>query len=134
MKFRFMKDHNKEFCIEKMAKVFQVSRAGYYKFLRKSPGKRELENQRILKEIRKVYETSRKTYGSPRIHGELKKAGESCSKKRIARLMKQAKIQPKMRKHWKKTTKSNPKEKAEPNHLVNLLPFGRQKEPGQSII
>lgn len=117
MRFQFMKDHNKEFCIEKMAKIFQVSRAGYYKFLRKNPSKRKLENQRLIKEIRKIYEESRRTYGSPRIHGELKKAGESCSKKRIARLMRQEKIQPKMRKHWKRTTKTNPKREAAPNHL-----------------
>lgn len=117
MRFQFMKDHHKEFCVEKMAKVFQVSRAGYYKFLRRNPSKRKLENKRLTKEIRKIYEESRKTYGSPRIHGELKKAGESCSKKRVARLMKQEQIQPKMRKHWKKTTKTDPKREAAPNHL-----------------
>ena len=66
MKFQFMKNHNKEFCVEKMAKVFQVSRAGYYKFLRRTPSKRELVNRRLIKEIKKINETSRKTYGSPR--------------------------------------------------------------------
>jgi len=117
MKFQFMKDHNKEFCIEKMAKVLKVSRAGYYKFLKATPSKRKLENKELIKKIRKAYEKSRRNYGSPRIHKELKKAGESCSRKRVARLMRQEKIQPKMRKHWKTTTKTNSKKEAAPNHL-----------------
>src|SRR3990167_9331533 len=56
-------------------------------------------------------------YGSPRVHRELKKSGVSCSRKRVARLMRQEKIQSKTRKKWKITTKSNPKAEAAPNHL-----------------
>jgi len=117
MRFQFMKEHNKEFHVEKMAKVLKVSRAGYYKFLRKSLSKRELANKELIKKIRETYEESRGTYGSPRIYEALKKRGGTSSRKRIARLMRQERIQPKMRKHWKRTTKSNPKAEAAPNHL-----------------
>jgi len=49
----------------------------------------------------------------PRVHAELKLTGESCSRKRVAKIMKAAK----MRKKFKTTTKADPK--AVP--AVNLL-------------
>ena len=117
MRFLFMKDHCKEFTIEIMARTLRVSRQGYYNFLKRGASKRTLENRRLIEKIKQAYKKGRGTYGSPRIHKELKKEGESCSRKRVARLMKQESIQAKMRKKWKVTTKNNPKAKAAPNHL-----------------
>lgn len=42
---------------------------------------------------------------------------ETCSRKRVARLMKKARIEAKMKKRFKITTKANPKAKAAPNLL-----------------
>ena len=118
MRFEFMKAHLKQFPIEKMAEVLGVSRCGYYDFLRKGPSKRAVENQGIIEEIKKVHKKSRGTYGSPRVHAELKKQGISCSRKRAAKLMRKEKIQAKMRKRWKKTTLQSKKVvDIAPNHL-----------------
>ena len=68
-------------------------------------------------QIKAVYEFSRQTYGSPRIHAELKDQGESCSRQRIAKLMRKAGIIAKMHKKFKVTTKVNSKAKAAPNLL-----------------
>ncbi len=87
-----------------MAKVMGVSRCGYYDFLRKRASKRALENQCIIEEIKKIHKKSRGTYGSPIVHAELKKQGVSCSRKRTGKLMREEKIQAKMRKKWKRTT------------------------------
>ena len=43
--------------------------------------------------------------------------GETCSRKRVARLMKKTGIEAKMKKRFKLTTKVNPKAKAAPNLL-----------------
>ena len=52
---------------------------------------------------------SRQTYGSPRVHAELKKQGFNCSRpRRVARLMQKAGIAAKMRRKFKKTTRVNP--------------------------
>ncbi|MBM3191908.1 MAG: IS3 family transposase [Chlamydiae bacterium] len=117
MRFTFMKNHAKEFCIEKMAKILGVSCSGYYKYLNRPSSIRQMENMRLLGEIQKAYKKGRRMYGSPRIHRELKKNGETCSRKRIAKIMRQEKIQAKTRKHWKVTTKSNPKAKVAPHRL-----------------
>jgi len=117
MKFEFMKEHAKEFSIEKMAKVLNVCRGGYYAFLRSRSGKRSKENQRLVEKIKRLHGETRGVYGSPRIHQELKKQGEKCSRKRVARLMKKEKIQAKMRKKWEKTTQRNHKAEISENHL-----------------
>lgn len=113
-----MKAHSKEFKIEKMADVLGVSRGGYYEFIERKPSKRALENEVLVEEIKKTHKNSRGLYGSPRLHAELRKQGQKCSRKRVSKLMKQEKIQARMRKKWKKTTQPSKKAmEIAPNHL-----------------
>lgn len=97
--------------------MLNVSRNGYYKFLRSSPSKRAEENKSLLTKIKLIHVKSRETYGSPRVHAALQSEGEACSRKRVARIMKKAGIQAKMKKRFKVTTKANPKAQAAPNVL-----------------
>lgn len=112
-----MRDHEHEFRVEKMSKLFKVSLSGYYRFMNAKRSKRSLEDERLLAKIKVIHEMSRKTYGSPRIHAELRFEGETCSRRRVARLMNKAGIEAKMNKRFKVTTKANPKAKAAPNLL-----------------
>ena len=82
------------FPLEKMAQVLDVARSSYY--LPQKPSKRCIENQKILEKAREVYHKSRGTYGSPRIHAELKRVGTPCSRPRVARLMRKASISSKI--------------------------------------
>jgi len=100
-----MKMHEHEFSIERMAKVLGVSRSGYYHFLKAEQSVRDQENKRLLEKIRHIHHMSFETYGSPRIHAELKANGESCSRKRVASLMKKNGIMAKMSKRFKVTTR-----------------------------
>lgn len=108
-----MKEHAKEFPIEKMAKIFQVSTSGYYAYLHREPSKREKKNIHLIGLIKEVYEEGRKVYGSPRIHAVLQKRGIPCSRKRVAKLMREHEIAVKMRPRWKKTTKQGKRQAAE---------------------
>jgi transposase InsO family protein len=117
MKYELMKQHREEFSIERMSIVFEVSRSGYYSFIKNVPSKRKIANEKLIGKIKMIHQESRETYGSPRIHVELKSQGEHCSRNRVARLMKQAGIEAKMKRRFKVTTKANPKAKAAPNLL-----------------
>ena len=117
MKYRFMQEQETGFCVGRMSKMLGVSRSGYYRFTKATPSCREQDQERLTMKIQAIYEASRQTYGSPRIHAELKEQGETCSRQRVARLMKQAGIVAKMTKKFKVTTKKNPKAKAAPNLL-----------------
>jgi len=104
-----MRNHKSLFSLELMAHILGVSRSGYYDFVKKLPSTRDLENEKLIKKIKTVFEESFETYGSPRIHAELLEEGLSCSRGRVARLMKQNNLQAKMYKKFVKTTKRSKK-------------------------
>lgn len=83
-----MKDHQKEFSVGKMCKVFKVSKSGFYGACNYIPSNRDNENRLLLFEIRRIHEQSKASYGSPRITDELKSRGFKVSRPRTARLMK----------------------------------------------
>ncbi|MEM8899238.1 MAG: IS3 family transposase [Bacteroidota bacterium] len=87
-----MKAHKQAFGIERMCRVFQVCRSGYYRWLRAGKSARALENEELLSLIREIYEQSKGRYGSPKIHDQLFKRGYKVSVNRVARLMQVAGI------------------------------------------
>jgi len=89
-----------------MCKVFKVSRSGYYNWLRSKPSKRNLENQSLLERIKVIYQDSKQRYGSPKIAMILNKDVRHASRVRIARIMRKAQIQSKIRQKFKATTNS----------------------------
>jgi putative transposase len=87
-----------------MCRVLEVSKSGYYEWLKREPSARARRDQELAGRIRKAHEDSRETYGSPRIHAELQEAGEKVSRKRIARLMKEEGLEGASRRPWTTTT------------------------------
>lgn len=103
--------------VKEMARTLGVSSSGYYRHGRGNMSKRQQENERLLKAMRCIFLKSRQTYGSPRIHAELREQGYRCSRPRVARLMKQAGLIAKMPRLFKVTTRTNQQATAAPNLL-----------------
>lgn len=82
-----------QYPIERMSKVLQVSRSGYYRYLKRSNGKQALKNQMLTKHIKTIFCEHKRRYGSPRIHQELKDQGIFCSKKTVAKIMQEQELQ-----------------------------------------
>jgi transposase InsO family protein len=101
-----MKANYSKFSIEKMCKVFKVSRSGYYSWIKHKPSKWDIENQKILEQIRQIHQESKQIYGSPKITEELRDRKVKVSRPRVARLMKKAQIKSKTVKKFKATTDS----------------------------
>ena len=72
-----------------MCKLYGVSPSGYYAWLGRPPSERAIEDKRLVKTIRGAHKASRETYGSPRIHAVLDRAGELVGRRRIERLMRE---------------------------------------------
>lgn len=87
-----------------MAHTLAVSRSGYYRYCRAKVSQRQQSNHELVRAIKVIHKQSRQTYGSPRIHAELKAQGYVCSRPRVARLMKQQDIAAKMKQRFKKKT------------------------------
>jgi Transposase and inactivated derivatives len=83
-----------------------VSRSGYYAWRGRPKSARRQEDERLLMSIRNAFEESRGTYGSPRIHRELKERGISCGERRVARLMRENGIRVSPVRRFRATTDS----------------------------
>ena len=85
-----MSANQAEFPVLVMARVLGVSKAGYYAWLQRPPSARAQADAVLLQRIRTIHASSRQTYGAPRVHAALRAQGERHSRKRIARLMREA--------------------------------------------
>lgn len=103
--------------VEEMARVLGVSRSGYYDFCQRKISKRQQKNEQLQEMIQIIFSKSRRTYGSPRVHAELKAQDVQVSRARVARLMKQLGLAAKMQSLFKVTTRVNKKQPAAPNLL-----------------
>ena len=72
-----------------MCRLLDVSPSGYYAWLQKPVSDRAREDARLLRLIRASFRASQGVYGGPRIFLDLREAGETCSKHRVARLMRE---------------------------------------------
>lgn len=75
-----------------MCRVLGIARAGFYHWLQQPLSDRAIEDRRLLRLIRHSHTASGGVYGSPRVFGDLREAGESCGRHRVARIMRIHKI------------------------------------------
>jgi transposase InsO family protein len=74
-------------------RVLGVSPSGFYEWRNRPPSPRQLADAELVETIRKIHVGSRGTYGSPRVHAELRLGlGIRCGRKRVERLMARAGI------------------------------------------
>ena len=102
-----------------MCNTLKVSSSGYYAWRGRAPSARVVANYALTEQIREVYVASDETYGMPRIRAELLDVGVVASRKRIARLMRQAKLRGVSRRRgYCVTTKRDVRQRPAPD-LVN---------------
>ena len=73
MKYAWIKDYRGEFPVAVMCRVFNVSKSGFYGWLKRPESKRAKRNRAIHAAVKEVYEDSGQIYGSYKIAKELKK-------------------------------------------------------------
>jgi transposase InsO family protein len=134
MKYRFIQEHRKEFRLVKMCQVLEVSRSGYYNYVRGKGRQAELKERMLLEEIKKIHKKSRNTYGSPRIYRELRKNGFICNRKRIARIMRVNGIKAKTKRKYKVTTDSGHNRPVAENLLRQNFSFAERNQAWASDI
>lgn len=111
-----MKDHASEFSVEKMSRVLEVSRSGYYKWLLRCAVASTMPDP-LDEQIKKEHIESKSTYGSPRITIKLTQKGGETSAPTVARRMKRLNIRAIRPKRYVRTTRSNDNDPAAPNLL-----------------
>lgn len=87
MKYAFIEEHRPLWCLRSMCRVLDVSKSGYFCWRDGREPPRRSSDRALGVRIRAIHAASQETYGSPRIHEELKAQGERISRKRVERIM-----------------------------------------------
>jgi putative transposase len=90
--YEFIKANKHQFSVQLMCRVLGVAPSGYYAWLLQPLSNRAQEGARLLRLIRAAFVASHGIYGAPRVFLDLREAGETCSKHRVARLMRENKL------------------------------------------
>ena len=85
--YGFIKANRHEHSVRAMCRLLGVTRSGYWEWLREPVSNRARENARLLRLIRASFVASHGNYRSPRVFLDLREAAETCSKHRVARLV-----------------------------------------------
>jgi putative transposase len=90
MSYQIIESNREAGAVEPLCRALGVSVSGYYAWRNRAPSQHQQDDAALLKHIRTAYQIGRGVYGSPRIHAVLGQQGVRCSRKRVARLMRQA--------------------------------------------
>ena len=104
MKYACIRLYRQQFSVVGMCRALHVSRAGFYAAEGRASSTRARENEVLCALINTIHERSRRTYGSPRIHRELRAGGWRCGRQRVARLMREAGLRARTRRRWRPAT------------------------------
>lgn len=110
-----MRANQAVYSVRRMCDLLGVSASGYYAWSRRLRSQRAQSDENLLARIRSIHEWSRGTYGAPRIHAELVASGTPISRKRVARLMREAGLQGASRRRWSTTTVRDKKVRPAPD-------------------
>lgn len=118
MSYQIIETNRDAGAVETLCGVLGVSVSGYYAWRKRPMSQHQQADARLLTDIRAAYQAGRGVYGSPRIHAVLHQQGKRCSRKRIARLMRQVGLYARRRpKRRVRTTDSHHNRPIAPNLL-----------------
>lgn len=120
MKYAWVKDNSDSFPVVAMCRAFQVSKSGYYRWLKAEPSLRTQRSERIRSSIKQVYEESNQIYGSYKIADQLGKDDrlEAACRNTVATAMREMGLKSRVSKKFTPTTTvSDPSKIPAPNIL-----------------
>jgi putative transposase len=120
VKYAWVKDNSDSFSVVAMCRAFQVSKSGYYRWLKAEPSLRTLRSERIRSSIKQVYEESNQIYGSYKIADQLGKDDrlEAACRNTVASAMRDMGLKSRVSKKFTPTTTvSDPSKIPAPNIL-----------------
>ena len=120
MKYAWVKDNSDSFPVVAMCRAFQVSKSGYYRWLKAEPSLRTQRSERIHASVKQVYEESNQIYGSYKIAEQLEKDDrlEAACRNTVATAMREMGLKSRVSKKFTPTTTvSDPSKIPAPNIL-----------------
>lgn len=123
--FRLIDAEEASYPVATLCRMLGVSKSGYYAWRSRPPSQRRRQDALLTEKIREIHSRSRETYGCPRVHAELRSLGIVCGRRRVARLMRAARLRGCMRGKKRRTTRRDPRAAAAPDLLRRDFVAGR---------
>lgn len=118
MRFAFIDEHRGRWPVTVMCRALRVTRQGFYAWRKREPSVRRRRREALAEKARRIHTDSRGTYGSPRVHRQLREEGERCGENTVASLMRERGIRAgKARAFRPRTTDSDHDHPVAPNRL-----------------
>lgn len=91
----FISDNASAFGVQRICRVLEVSRSGYYRWLAGAEARavRQAADDALVAEIREIHTGHKGMYGVRRVHAELRGFGHTVNRKRVERLMRRHRIE-----------------------------------------
>jgi putative transposase len=105
----------KAYPITVLCSVLGVSRSGFHAWRKRPTAPRLRADAQLAAQVAAVHTRSRKTYGSPRVHAELRAKGVRVGKKRVERLMRENGLEARRKRRFRRTTDSKHSNPIAPN-------------------
>lgn len=106
MRFGFVETEKANYPVALMCRVLEVSRSGFYAWRKRLASAGALEDQSLSLAVSAIHAESRRSYGSPWVHMELRERGRRLGRKRVARLMRAAGLRARTPRRFRRTTDS----------------------------
>ena len=110
-----MRANQAQLRIATMARVLGVSPSGFYAWRQRERSARERSDEALTARVRAIHAHSRGSYGAPRIQAELAEQGLPVSRKRVARVMRQAGLAGVSRRKGPRTTRRDAQARPAPD-------------------
>ena len=107
MRYAFIEAQRTLHSVNRMCRLLEVSRAGYYEWRGRPMSTHAVANEGLREQIVAAHVASRLRYGRPRIHAELRAQGVAAGVNRIGRIMKSAGIAGISQRRFRRTTDSS---------------------------
>ena len=107
MKFAWIQAEKAHYPVRKLCRWLAVTPSGFYAWCQRPASARTKRDRHLRVLVQASFDTSKRRYGSPRIHEDLLEQDERVSRKRVIRLMQAEGLKARVRKRFKGTTMSD---------------------------
>jgi putative transposase len=125
MRFVFIEAQKAHYPVRVLCRVMQVSHSWFYAWRKRPECARRVEDRKLLTLVQASHRTSKRRYGSPRVHQDILEDGVHVGLHRIARLMREDGLYGRRRRRFRVTTQSKHR------HPVAANVLQRQFSPSQ---
>jgi putative transposase len=129
VKFAFIDAEKASYPIAALCRVLGVSRSGFHAWHQRPQAPRVGADALLAAQVASVYKRSRSTYGSPRVHAELRAKGVRVSRKRVERLMRENGLEARRKRRFRRTTDSRHVDPIAPNVVARNFEVSKRRSP-----